>query len=35
MIFVPFDKPKKERKVLYYPSPLNLDAYYLKKKKEW
>ena len=30
---VPFDKPKKERKVLYYPPPLNLDAYCLKKRK--
>lgn len=35
MIFVPFDKPKKERKVLYYPPPMNLDAYYLKKKRGW
>jgi len=35
MIFVPFEKPKKERKVLYYPPPLNLDAYYLKKKRGW
>ena len=35
MIFVPFDKPKKVRKVLSYPSPLNMNAYYLKKKREW
>lgn len=35
LIMVPFDKPKKERKVLYYPPPLNLDAYYLKKKRGW
>jgi len=35
MIFVPFDKPKKVRKVLSYPIPLNMDAYYLKKNKEW
>jgi group II intron reverse transcriptase/maturase len=35
MIFVPFDKPKKERKVLYYPPPMNLSAYYLKKKRGW
>ncbi len=35
MIMVPFDRPKKERKVLYYPPPLNLDVYYLKKKKGW
>lgn len=35
MIFVPFDKPKKERKILYYPPPLNLAAYLLKREKGW
>ena len=31
MIMVPFDRPKKERKILFYPKPLNLDEYFLKK----
>jgi group II intron reverse transcriptase/maturase len=35
MAFVPFDRPKKERKVLYYPPPMNINAYLLKKKKGW
>jgi len=35
MIMVPFDRPKKERKVLYYPPPMNMGAYYLKKKRGW
>ena len=35
LIMVPFDKPKKERKVLFYPPPLNLAAYYLKKQRGW
>jgi hypothetical protein len=35
LIMVPFDKQKKERKVLYYPPPLNMDAYCLKKKRNW
>ena len=35
MIMVPFDRPKKERRVLYYPQHLNLDAYFLKKKRGW
>ncbi|MBI5749383.1 MAG: RNA-directed DNA polymerase [Nitrospinae bacterium] len=35
MIMVPFDKPKKEKKILYYPPPLNMSAYYLKKNKGW
>ncbi|MDI6736617.1 MAG: group II intron reverse transcriptase/maturase [bacterium] len=35
MVMVPFDKPKKERKVLYYPPPLNMGAYRLKKKRGW
>ncbi|MBI5674984.1 MAG: hypothetical protein HZC48_03995 [Nitrospirae bacterium] len=32
LIMTPFDKPKKERKVLYYPPPMNMGAYLLKKK---
>lgn len=32
MIMVPFDRPKRERKVLFYPKPLNLDEYFLKKR---
>jgi len=35
MIMVPFDRPKKERKVLFYPPSLNMAAYYLKKKRGW
>lgn len=35
LIMVPFDRPKKERKVLFYPPPLNMAAYYLKKKRGW
>lgn len=31
MMMVPFDRPKKEKKVLFYPKPLNLDDYFLKK----
>ena len=33
MIFTPFDKPKRERKVLYFPPPLNLSSYLSKKKR--
>jgi len=35
LIMTPFDKPKKERKVLYYPPPMNMSAYLLKKKRGW
>lgn len=35
LVMVPFDRPKKEKKVLFYPPPLNLEAYYLKKKRGW
>jgi group II intron reverse transcriptase/maturase len=35
LIMIPFDKPKRERKVLYMPPPLNMDAYMLKKKRGW
>ena len=32
LIMKPFDQPKKKHKVLYYPKPLDLEAYFLKKK---
>ena len=35
LIMTPFDKPKKERRVLYMPPPLNMAAYMLKKKRGW
>jgi len=35
MVMIPFDRPKKEHKVLFYPPPLNFTAYLLKKKKGW
>ncbi len=35
MILKPFEKPKREHKVLYYPKPLNIGAYLLKKKRGW
>lgn len=31
LIMVPFDRPKKERRVLYVPPPLNMEDYYQKK----
>jgi retron-type reverse transcriptase len=33
MIFTPYDKPKRERKVLYYPAPLNLSSYLSTRKR--
>ena len=33
MVMKPFEVQKKNRKVLFYPKPFNLDAYLLKKKK--
>jgi len=33
MIFTPFDKPKKERKILYFPPPLDLSSYLSKRKR--
>ena len=33
MIMVPFDRPKKERKILFYPDSLNIDDYLMKKRK--
>lgn len=33
MIMTPFDRPKKERKILFYPDPLNMDDYLMKKRK--
>ncbi len=35
MVMKPFEVQKKNRKVLFYPKPFNLDAYLVKKKKEW
>jgi group II intron reverse transcriptase/maturase len=35
LIMTPFDRPKKEKKVLYMPPPMNLSAYLLKKKRGW
>lgn len=35
LIMVPFDRPKKERKVIFSPPPLNMAAYYLKKERCW
>lgn len=35
LIMTPYDRPKKEHKVLFFPPPLNFDAYSLKKKKGW
>lgn len=32
MIMVPFDRPKKERKILFYPKPLNMHEYLMKKR---
>ena len=33
MIMVPFDRPKKERKILFYPDTLNIDDYLMNKRK--
>jgi RNA-directed DNA polymerase len=35
LIMVPFERAKKERKVLYYPPPLDMAIYLLKKRKGW
>ncbi|MDA8137825.1 MAG: reverse transcriptase domain-containing protein [Desulfobacteraceae bacterium] len=35
MIMTPFQAKKPPRKVLYYPPPMNLDAYMLKLRKGW
>ncbi|KHE90674.1 Group II intron-encoded protein LtrA [Candidatus Brocadiaceae bacterium S225] len=35
MTMVPFDRPKREKKILHYPQPLNLPIYFLKKNKGW
>jgi group II intron reverse transcriptase/maturase len=32
MIFTPFDKPKRERKVLYFPPPMDLYSYLAQRK---
>lgn len=33
MMMVPFDRPKKEKKVLFYPKPLNLEEYLHRKTR--
>jgi Retron-type reverse transcriptase len=33
MTMVPFGRPKKEKKILHYPQPLNLPIYFLKRTK--
>jgi group II intron reverse transcriptase/maturase len=35
MVMKPFEVQKKNRKVLFYPKPFNLEVYLLKKKKGW
>ncbi|MDR4497186.1 MAG: reverse transcriptase domain-containing protein [Candidatus Scalindua sp.] len=35
LAMVPFDKPKREKKILHYPRPLNMPVYFLKKNKGW
>ena len=35
MVMKPFEVQKKNRKVLFYPKPFNLDAYLLEKKKNF
>ncbi len=35
LVMTPFDKPKRERKVLHMPQPMNMDAYLIKKKRGW
>lgn len=35
LVMVPFETTMKERKVLYKPPPLNMDAYLLKKRRGW
>ena len=34
MIMTPFDRPKRERKILSYPKPLNMNEYFLKREIE-
>jgi len=35
LVMVPFDKHPKAHKILYYPPPLDMDVYFLKKRKGW
>jgi len=35
LIMTPFDKPERQKKVLHFPTCLNMDIYWLKKKKGW
>ena len=34
LIMTPFDRPKKKHKVLFYPTPFDLEGYLEKKKME-
>ncbi|MEW6376159.1 MAG: reverse transcriptase domain-containing protein [Thermodesulfobacteriota bacterium] len=34
MIFTPYDKPKRERRVLYFPPPLDLSSYLSRKSRQ-
>lgn len=34
LIFVPYDRPKKEKKVLYFPPPMDLSSYLLKRRRD-
>ncbi len=31
MVMTPYDRPKKERKILFYPPPLDLNEYFKKQ----
>ena len=35
LVMTPFDRPKRKKKVLYYPPPFDIGVYLLKKKKGW
>jgi group II intron reverse transcriptase/maturase len=35
LIMKPFESRKRQRKILYYPPPMDLEAYLLKKRKGW
>jgi len=35
LIMTPFDRPKRKKKVLYYPPPFDIGTYILKRKKDW
>jgi len=35
VVLVPYDRPKKIKRVIHYPDPINLPAYLLKREKGW